>query len=60
MIVSYPYFNPFRKTHANLMKYLEQQLVNDTDKIRVVKYGTRTEHVFVNDNYLMTINWALV
>lgn len=56
----YNYFNPFRKSHIGLMQFLEKELVNDKDVIDVVKYGERTEHIFRNGKYLMTLNWGLV
>lgn len=55
-----PYFNPFKKSHVVLMQLLEKELVNDTDEIVVSKFGNRTEHVFRNGKYYMTLNWALV
>lgn len=55
-----PYFNPFRREHVTLMAFLEKTLVNNKDKIDLCKFGERTQHVFVNNNYLMTINWGLV
>lgn len=54
------YFNPFRKEHVGLIAYLENTLVNDTDRINLCKFGERTQHIFVNNSYLMTINWGLV
>lgn len=56
----HPYFNPFRKNHVVLLQELENELVNDKDKIDMYKFGDRTQHVFKNGKYLMTINWALV
>lgn len=57
---NYPYFNPFRKNHVELLQFLEGELVNDKDKIDMCKFGDNTQHIFKNNKYLMTINWALV
>lgn len=54
------YFNPFRKHHVILLAHLEKSLVNNKDKIDLIKFGERTQHIFVNDTYLMSINWELV
>ena len=60
VMVGYPYFNPFRPYHVALMQYLNQELVNDTDKIEMYKFGDRTQHIFRNGKYLMTVNWSKV
>ena len=59
-MIDYPYFNPFRKQHVELLKFLEKELVNDVDIIDMCKFGDRTQHIFKNGNYLMTVNWGLV
>lgn len=54
------YFNPLRKNHLTLLKYLEQQLNNKKDDIEMYKFGENTQHIFKNGEYFMTINWKLV
>ena len=54
------YFNPFRQHHTNLLSYLEKELTNDGSKIEMYKLGDRTQHIFRNNKYLMSINWSLV
>ena len=56
----YPYFNPFRKNHVGLMQFLEDTIVNEKDKLEMYKFGDRTQHIFRNGKYYMTINWGLV
>lgn len=55
-----PYFNPMRKSHVILIKFLEKELVNKKDKIEMCPYGPSTQHLFRNGKYLMTIDWKLV
>ena len=54
------YFNPSRKNHLTLLKYLENQLTDKGDDIEMYKFGKNTQHIFRNGKYFMTINWALV
>lgn len=54
------YFNPFRKEHVNLLTYLEKSLTDKELKIDMVKYGDRTQHIFVDNQYYLTVNWSLV
>lgn len=56
----YPYFNPARKHHVILLQDLEDKLVNKEDEIEMYEFGDRTQHIFKNGKYLMTINWGLV
>lgn len=54
------YFNPLRKSHLVLLKYLETQLSGKDNKVAMAPYGKNTQHLFVNGNYFMTINWNLI
>lgn len=40
------YFNPLRKNHLTLLKYLEQQLNNKKDDIEMYKFGENTQHIW--------------
>lgn len=54
------YFNPLRKTHLVLLKYLETQLANRGDDIEMYKFGKNTQHIFRNGKYFMTIDWSKI
>lgn len=54
------YFNPLRKTHLGLVEYLEKELANKGDDIKMCKYGENTQHIFKNGKYLITIDWSKV
>ena len=56
----HPYFSPLRKSHTMLMGSLGDELINDKDVIDMPKFGDRTQHIFINKKYFMTINWAIV
>ena len=59
--MKYPYFNPHRKQHGLLMEALEKESrIENAKSLRMVKYGERTQHIFIDSKYYMTVNWALV
>ncbi len=51
------YFNPYTEQHTLLLKCLEEAFLND---IGIYQFGNRTQHIFKNKKYLMTVNWSLV
>jgi len=53
---NYEYCNPFKEEHVNLLTYLETQIDTKNNKINLYKFGPRTQHIFVNGKYLITID----
>lgn len=57
------YFDPFRKNHIEFIKYLQQELSEDVvteNNVVMCKFGEKTEHIFINNIYLMTIDWTKI
>jgi len=52
------YANIFRKSHITLIELLNVEL--KSKKVTTVGYGDRTQHIFVDNKYWMTVNWNLV
>ena len=55
------YFNPLRANHLEFAKLLEDELnKNKGKKLHVIKFGDSTQHVFINGNYWMTVDWSKI
>jgi hypothetical protein len=52
------YANIFKKSHVSLIKMLTTEL-KDCNVV-TVGYGNRTQHIYKDNKYFMTINWQLV
>lgn len=53
------YFDFLNPRHVNLLKFLERDL-GQTKGVYMCRYGEKTQHIFINNKYYMTINWSLV
>ena len=59
--MKYPYFNPYRAEHVILMKRMEGKIDKlKKHSIEMVPYGDRTQHIFIDKKYYMTLNWSLI
>lgn len=54
------YFNINRTSHVLLLSFLEKELVTEGAKIDMYRFGDSTQHIFINDKYVMTLDWSKI
>ena len=46
--------------NARMQEFIEKTKLEEEDKIAICRYGKRTQHIFKNGNYMLTIDWSKV
>lgn len=54
----FKYADPRRKNHLNFIEVLSKEYENKN--VRTIGFGDRTQHIFVNGHYQITVNWNLI
>lgn len=54
------YFNPSRIEHLEILKFLEEDLSTEENTIIMCKFGYRTQHIFKDNKYYMTLDWSKI